>query len=163
MVSSELKMRNTHFIPQNENAQGALRDPHLLPTIGRMKVGKRIRQIRKAAGMTLADVEARAGLSDGNLSRIERGEQWISEEKLYSLAEALSVQAADFFTNDEPTRLRRVRNLPGTVLGMSAETPQELRILAAYRMANAEGRAVIDDAVDVAQEMFSGDRAANQA
>lgn len=51
--------------------------------------------------MTLADVEARAGLSDGNLSRIERGRQWLTEEKLHSIASALGVQPYEFFIDDD--------------------------------------------------------------
>jgi SOS-response transcriptional repressor LexA len=66
-----------------------------------MKTGQKIREIRLARNMKLAEVENLAGIANGNLSRIERGEQWISEEKLDSLADALGVVVADFFS-DEP-------------------------------------------------------------
>lgn len=62
------------------------------------KVGKQIRAYRKAKKLTISDVENKAGLSEGNLSRIERGIQWVSEEKLNSIAEALGVKVADLFT-----------------------------------------------------------------
>lgn len=90
-------MRNTHFIAEPWDAQGALRIPHFRPKIGRMKTGQKIRQIRKAKGLKISEVENRAGLSEGNLSRVERGVQWLSEEKLFAVADALGVNAAEFF------------------------------------------------------------------
>lgn len=62
-----------------------------------MKIGEKIKELRNARGLTLADVEARAGLSDGNLSRIERGKQWLTEEKLYAIAAALNVPVHELF------------------------------------------------------------------
>lgn len=97
MVSDISEMRNTHFIPNFENAQLALRDAHVNPTITPMKVGERIREIRKAKGLKLSEVENRAGLTEGNLSRIERGVQWLSEDKFYALAAALGVAPTQFF------------------------------------------------------------------
>lgn len=90
-------MRITHFIAEPINAQGALRIPHCRSKIGIMKTGQKIRQIRKAKGLTLSEVENRAGLSEGNLSRVERGTQWLSEEKLFAVAKALDVNPAEFF------------------------------------------------------------------
>lgn len=66
-----------------------------------MKTGQKIREIRLSKGMKLAEVENRAGIANGNLSRIERGDQWISEEKLEALADALNVQVADFFKSEK--------------------------------------------------------------
>lgn len=97
MVSQIMKMRNTHFKAFESNAQGALRDVHRHTTILPMKIGRKIREIREGKGLTLAEVAHRMGMSDGNLSRIERGTQWLSEEKLFSLAEALGVNPAEFF------------------------------------------------------------------
>lgn len=94
-------MRNTHFIPDLKNAQGALREPHFVRTIDCMKFGAQVRKIRKHKGLTLSEVELRAGLPDGNLSRIERGLQWVNEEKLYAIASALEVAPATLFTEGE--------------------------------------------------------------
>lgn len=93
-------MRNTHFNARNKNAQAALRFAHPKPTMAAMKTGEKIREIRKAKKLTIDEVEHAVGLSAGNLSRIERGEQWISEEKLHGLAAALGVKVADFFTEE---------------------------------------------------------------
>jgi phage repressor protein C with HTH and peptisase S24 domain len=93
-------MRITHFTTTHDNAQHALRITHPVRTMPVMKTGEKIKMIRVSKGLTLADVEHRAGLSDGNLSRVERGLQWLSEEKLRALAEALNVEPAEFFTQD---------------------------------------------------------------
>jgi transcriptional regulator with XRE-family HTH domain len=61
-----------------------------------MKTGQKIRHIRLAKKLTLAEVENAAGIANGNLSRIERGDQWISEDKLHTLAAALGVTVAIF-------------------------------------------------------------------
>jgi SOS-response transcriptional repressor LexA len=68
-----------------------------------MKIGQKIRQIRKAKGLNLTDIESKAGLADGNLSRVERGNQWLSEEKLYLIADALQVSVAELFTDNTNT------------------------------------------------------------
>lgn len=96
------QMRNTHFIRFYQNAQDALRAPQLNLRMAPMKIGDQIRKIRKAKGLKLSEVENRAGLSEGNLSRVERGVQWLSEEKLYALAAALDVPPAQFFGHVEP-------------------------------------------------------------
>ncbi|MFL9927170.1 LexA family transcriptional regulator [Herbaspirillum lusitanum] len=77
-----------------------------------MKTGQKIREIRLARNMKLAEVENLAGIANGNLSRIERGEQWISEDKLDSLADALGVVVADFFSGEsKPETLATLKNL----------------------------------------------------
>jgi len=143
-------MRNTHFISEIRNAQCALREAHQNSTIARMSAGEKIRAIRIAKKMTLAEVEGRAGLTDGNLSRIERGKQWVSEDVLRNIAQALLVRVADFFDDAEA---------PASVVDQSHPVAQrmeallkqagdEVRLLTVYRLASADDRTVIDAAVD---------------
>lgn len=89
-------MRITHFKSESINAQGALRVAHQISKIAGMKTGEKIKQIREAKRLTILDVENKSGVS--GLSRIENGKQWLSEEKLQALAEALGVPVAEFFT-----------------------------------------------------------------
>lgn len=103
-----LKMRNTHFTGKSNTAQDALRVTHYKRTIQRMGIGKKIKQFREARRLTLAEVEARAGLSDGNLSRIERGKQWITEEKLNSLAAVLGVRTHELFIDEDASPPQQV-------------------------------------------------------
>jgi transcriptional regulator with XRE-family HTH domain len=63
-----------------------------------MGIGNKIRQIRKAAGLRLEDVAARAGLYKTNLSRIENDR--LSKPNLATLekiAQALNCRIGDFF------------------------------------------------------------------
>lgn len=133
-----------------------------------MKVGKKIRAIRQAKGLKIADIEAKAGLSDGNLSRIERGVQWLSEEKIFSLAAALDVDAGDFFSsalsefNQDGKKISRTPGTPerahvplfSRALNLSIETAAELRLLSVYRLANEEERRLIDIEVDIIQRQI---------
>lgn len=63
-----------------------------------MSVGNKIRAIRKSRKLSITEVESRAGISEGNLSRIETGKQWPREDTLAAIAEALECRIADFFT-----------------------------------------------------------------
>lgn len=63
-----------------------------------MKFGQRLKEIRLSKNLTMTDVEARAGLKVGNISRIEKGTQWVSEDSLHAIAQALDVQVATLFT-----------------------------------------------------------------
>lgn len=82
-----------------------------------MKIGQKIREIRLAKKLTLADVEYTSGLASGNLSRVERGAQWLSEENLFAIAKALNVPAAAFFTD--------TLNMDHYSVGVAGESTQE--------------------------------------
>lgn len=104
--------------------------------------------------MTLAEVEGRAGMTDGNLSRIERGKQWVSEEILRSIADALMVRVADFF-DDEPSAVAPAdykHPAAQHLRGLLDQAGDEVRLLTVYRLASADDRALIDSAVDDAIE-----------
>jgi transcriptional regulator with XRE-family HTH domain len=150
------EMRNTHFIPENKNAQYALRNLHQQPTIPAMTVGEKIRAIRLAKEMTIAEVEARAGLTDGNLSRIERGKQWVSEEVLRNIARALSVRVAEFFEDGIPVEAPTGSMHPAVqqLIGLLDQAADEVRLLTVYRLASIDDRREIDAAVaDVVERL----------
>ena len=143
------KMRNTHFIPEKRDAQYALQDTHQNSTIRRMTVGEKIRAIRVAKQMTLAEVEGRAGLTDGNLSRIERGKQWVSEDVLRNIAQALLVRVADFFDDDAPVPGAGDYQHPAAqhFRQLLEQAADEVRLLTVYRLSDSAERAQIDAAV----------------
>lgn len=66
-----------------------------------MKIGHKIRQIRKANKMTLNELALRVESDVGNLSRLERGIQGFSENLLQKIADALQVPVATLFSSDE--------------------------------------------------------------
>lgn len=59
-------------------------------------VGNAIRQERKEHKMTLPELAAKAGISKGNLSKIENHPCNISIETLLKLADALGISFKDF-------------------------------------------------------------------
>lgn len=59
--------------------------------------GAEVRQLRKARGMTLAELASASGVSVSHLSAIERGTVSASLRKISSIAEALSVPEEWFF------------------------------------------------------------------
>lgn len=77
-----------------------------------MKIGQRIRQLRKSKGLTLSDLEQAAGLADGNLSRIERGLQWMTEDTMRELARALRVNPSEFFEESNLIILDEAHDAP---------------------------------------------------
>lgn len=65
-------------------------------------LGPRIRALRLARGLPLADLAAQTGVSEATLSRIETGLSQVSAPHLYGLAAQLGVDISTFFT--DPTQ-----------------------------------------------------------
>lgn len=70
------------------------------------QVGKRIKQIRKAARLTQGRLAEKAGLSVEYISRIERGVAQPSFKTLEAMADALNVAAKDFLDFKSPVLFR---------------------------------------------------------
>lgn len=68
---------------------------------GIVKVGERVRQIRKAKKMTILELANAIGGDVGNVSRLERGLQGFSESMLKKVATALSVPVSELFSSDD--------------------------------------------------------------
>ena len=66
-----------------------------------MKIGERIKQLRKARKMTLQQMADIIDSDVGNLSRLERGKQGYSETTINKIAEALQVSPAELFSSDD--------------------------------------------------------------
>lgn len=66
-----------------------------------MSLGKAIRKRRKALGLTLQKLAAKTDADTGNLSRIERGEQGLSESMLRRLCAALDCTPAFLYAHAE--------------------------------------------------------------
>lgn len=61
----------------------------------RQKIGALIRRKRKEARLTLLDIQARTGIWNGNLSRIERGYQALSNTTRARIAKILGIPIAE--------------------------------------------------------------------
>lgn len=66
-----------------------------------MTLGNDLRNARKRAGLTLAEVAARSGLTAGHLSLIERERAKPSIGALIRICDALGVRVGDFFSPTE--------------------------------------------------------------
>lgn len=64
-----------------------------------MKIGEKLRQIRKSQRKTLMDVEAGTGINNGNLSKIERNELGFSEETVAKLSNFYGVSIAELYSD----------------------------------------------------------------
>lgn len=91
-------------------------------------IGEKIRDLRKAKKLTLAEVAAATGLSIGHLSQVERGISAPSVRHLQSIGVALGVKLSWFFDDGDPVptaergvivRAGRRRKLDFTGLGLT--------------------------------------------
>ncbi|MEK7353635.1 MAG: helix-turn-helix transcriptional regulator [Chloroflexota bacterium] len=71
-----------------------------IATAGMQSLGKRIISMRKAAGMTQAELAQAAGIGRVTQSRIERGEQSPRYETLMMIAKALGRPAAELLVGE---------------------------------------------------------------
>ncbi|WP_339164972.1 XRE family transcriptional regulator [Siminovitchia sp. FSL W7-1587] len=63
-------------------------------------VSRKIREFRKAKGMTLKELSEATELSVGFLSQVERGTSSLAITSLKKIADALQIEMADFFQKD---------------------------------------------------------------
>ena len=74
-----------------------------------LEIGRRLRGARQGAGLTLAETAATAGVSEGFLSKLERGQTAASIANLIQLTEALGLGLHELFSaEDAPARTRVV-------------------------------------------------------
>jgi lambda repressor-like predicted transcriptional regulator/mannose-6-phosphate isomerase-like protein (cupin superfamily) len=63
----------------------------------RVRVGARLRKIRKSQGLTLQSLSTRSGVALSTLSKIELGQISVSYEKLVAVAHGLDIDVAGLF------------------------------------------------------------------
>jgi transcriptional regulator with XRE-family HTH domain len=71
-------------------------------------IGRRLRAARTGAGMTLAAVARRAGVSEGFLSKLERGQAAASIANLIQLADVLGLGLHELFPSESAPAKTRV-------------------------------------------------------
>lgn len=59
------------------------------------EIGKRVRKLRKEAGLTQVDLGKKSGLPANTIARLERGEHSPTLPKLEALARALGVKTSE--------------------------------------------------------------------
>ena len=85
-----------------------------LPTTTDQAVGKRIRSLRRAAGMTLRDLGEAVGVSGVQFQRYETGASRVAASRLMAICDALGVQVDSVITEattakvEQMSRARRI-------------------------------------------------------
>jgi transcriptional regulator with XRE-family HTH domain len=89
-------------------------------------LGSVLRSHRLAAGRTLSEVAAEAGLSPGHLSEVERGRKEVSTERLLAVAHALDLRPAEVYSD-----LARLLGAETDVRAWPEDPPAKLRLATA--------------------------------
>jgi len=63
----------------------------------RKQLGKRLRELRKAAGLSQEELGFKAGIHRTYIGSVERGEQNVSVDNIHKLAKALNVSVSKLF------------------------------------------------------------------
>ena len=111
-----------------------------------MKVGDKIRALRKSRKMTIPELSRIAGMDPGNISRLERNLQGYSDASLKKIADALNVDISELFST---------KDIDGTVDSYSINSLVKARREDVYRVevldvsASAGGGAASKDVVEV--------------
>ncbi|MDC9591600.1 S24 family peptidase [Xenorhabdus sp. XENO-10] len=66
-----------------------------------MKIGSRIRSLRKAKGMTILELATAINSDVGNISRLERDKQGYTDTTISKISGALGVTVADLFVEEK--------------------------------------------------------------
>jgi len=91
-----------------------------------MALGERIRQLRKEAGLSQAELADKIGADPGRVSRYEAGRITPSAEALVRLAETLNVSIAHLLVDGIPRRpLHSAQDALGDRLAAVAELPPD--------------------------------------
>ncbi len=97
-----------------------------------MPLGAAIRKRRKTLGLTLQELATRVSADSGNLSRIERGEQGLSEAMLRRLCNALDCTPAFLYAQAEAAAGSSPQSGPRLTLSQPQEFVRWFRSVAPY-------------------------------
>ena len=112
-----------------------------------MKIGSRIRQLRLAKNIKIAELAEAVGVDAANISRLETGKQkQFSEQTLNRLAQALSVSVPDLFTSDENDNTVHInsKKYASPVKDVDVYRVEVLDVSASAGAGHINGRDVID-------------------
>ncbi|HWY63244.1 MAG TPA: helix-turn-helix transcriptional regulator [Rhizomicrobium sp.] len=73
----------------------------------RLTVGRNVRRLRLAAGLTQAELSERMGVDRAYVSGLELGQRNPTIVTLWHIAQALEIQIRAFFDEDKSRRLAR--------------------------------------------------------
>ena len=89
-----------------------------------LALGQRINALRKARGLSLAELGKSTGVSEATLSRVENEQTLISAHHLYHLAQALDVDITAFFADAGKAISTGIRSVSRRGDGIPLSTPR---------------------------------------
>lgn len=110
-----------------------------------MTIGQRLKQVRKELGLTQMELAARVGLKQSTLSDLELGKS-AGTTNLAVVANAIGVNAL-WLETGRGERAQGVAKDAGQDR-LTIDTPEEMRLLTAFRLADDRGRDQLNSAVD---------------
>lgn len=93
-----------------------------------MDIGDRLKTIRKTRGLSQRELAARAGLTNGTISLIEKNRTSPSVASLKSLLDAIPISMAEFFATLEETDTPKVFYAPDEFTELAARTPSQVSL-----------------------------------
>lgn len=76
-----------------------------------LDIGQRIKTMRKAKGLSLAEIAKLTGLSEATLSRVENNQTLVSAHSLYILAKTLDADITAFFEHESRPLSTGIRSI----------------------------------------------------
>jgi transcriptional regulator with XRE-family HTH domain len=95
-----------------------------------MDIGKRLRELRFAKGISVADLEARTGMPQSRIAAVEEGTEMPTLDSLEALAGALGVEMHELFPAHERSPSPRQRDSVGTLSAREKKLIKLFRSLA---------------------------------
>jgi transcriptional regulator with XRE-family HTH domain len=99
----------------------------------KLPVGNKIREIRKAHGLTQAELAGRIGIQQSDLCRMEKGEYKVSLETLFKVLGIFGLAIGDFFADQDPFAVDGSAELVAIYRTLSAEEQKELLEFARFK------------------------------
>ncbi|AXI48340.1 aldehyde dehydrogenase [Sulfitobacter sp. SK012] len=104
-----------------------------------MDIGHKLRAIREERGLSQRELAARAGLTNGTISLIEKNKTSPSVASLKSLLDAIPISMAAFFSTIEETDTRKVFFAADEFIELSPPGPGQVSL---RQLGNAEEHAL---------------------
>jgi transcriptional regulator with XRE-family HTH domain len=92
----------------------------------KLPVGEKIRERRKALGLTQAELASRIGIQQSDLCRMEKGEYKVSLETLFKILRIYQVTIGDFFADQDPLAGDGSAELVRLFRGLSPDARKEV-------------------------------------
>ena len=122
---------------------------HLTDHRWRKELGRRIKNLLLIKGWTQSELAKKIGITEGNLSKIIKGEIATSAEAIYRIAEVLSTTSSQLVGETKPIVLKKDY--------IPADMDQDLLDLAKER--HKEGKPIPEDILlDLARIRFRGEK-----